>query len=138
MLRTYVMNNHTKWEDFLHLAEFAYNNDYQDSTKMSPFEVLYGWRCRTPVTWDSPVDWLMLGLDLLMDMEHLVTKVQVNLKEEQDCQKIYGDQNRKDKHFQIDDHVYLKVKSKRSSLSLGRCGKLAPIFFEPFEILTKK
>ena len=28
MLRVYVMNNPTKWEDYLHLAEFAYNNGY--------------------------------------------------------------------------------------------------------------
>ena len=52
----YVMKNPMKWEDYLHLAEFAYNNGYQTSTRMSPFEVLYGRKCRTPVTWDSPVD----------------------------------------------------------------------------------
>ena len=69
ILRMYVMNNPTKWEDYLHLAEFAYNNGYQASTKMSPFKVLYGWKCTTPVTWDSPVDRLMLELDLLLDLE---------------------------------------------------------------------
>ena len=47
-----------------------------------------------------------------MDLEQLVTKVQVNLKEAQDRQKSYVDQKRKDKDFQIGDHVYLKVKSK--------------------------
>ena len=77
----YVMNNPTKWEDYLHLVEFAYNNGYHNFTKMSPFEVLYGRKCRTPVTWDSPMDRLMLGPDLLMDLEQLVTKVQVNIKE---------------------------------------------------------
>ena len=61
----YVRNNPTKWEDYLHLTEFAYNNSYQTSTQMSSFEVLYGWKCRTLVTWDSPVDRLMLGPDLL-------------------------------------------------------------------------
>jgi len=30
------------WEDYLHLAEFAYNNSYQASIKMAPFEALYG------------------------------------------------------------------------------------------------
>ena len=34
--------------------------------------------------------------------------------------------------------IYLKVKDKRSSLSLGRCGKLAPRFCGPFEILAKR
>ena len=75
MLRMYIMNDPRKWEDYLHLAEFVYNNVSKDSTKMSRFEVLYGWKCRTIVTWDSPVDWLMLGPYLLMELEQLVTKV---------------------------------------------------------------
>ena len=74
----YVMKNPTKWEDYRHLVEFAYNNTYQTSAKMSPFEVLYGRKCRTPM------DWLMLGPDLLKDLEQLVTKVQGKLKESQD------------------------------------------------------
>ena len=65
----YVINNPTKWEDYLHLVEFSYNNRYQASAKMSPFDVLYEWKCRTLVTWDSPVDRVMLGLDLLLDLE---------------------------------------------------------------------
>ena len=75
MLRMYVVNNPTKWEDYLHLVEFAYNNEYKTSTKMSPFEVLYARKCRTPITWDIPMDCLMLGPDLLKDLEQLVTKV---------------------------------------------------------------
>ena len=68
----------------------------------------------------------------------MVTKLQVNLKEAQDFQKSYTDQKRKDKDYQIGNHVYLKVKAKWSSLSLGRCSKLAPRFCEPFEILAKR
>jgi hypothetical protein len=41
MLRMYVMDKPSKWEDYLHLVEFAYNNGYQASLKMSPFEALY-------------------------------------------------------------------------------------------------
>jgi hypothetical protein len=44
MLRMYVMNKPSKWEDYLHLVEFAYNNGYQALVKMSPFEALYGRR----------------------------------------------------------------------------------------------
>ena len=80
----------------------------------------------------------MLGYYLLMYLEHLVTKVQLNLKEAQDRQKSYAGWKIKYKDFQIGDHVYLKVKSKRISLSLGMCGKLAPIFCGPFEIPVKK
>ena len=42
MLRMYVMDKPSKWEYYLHLVEFAYNNGYQDSLKMSPFE--YFWQ----------------------------------------------------------------------------------------------
>ena len=56
MLRMYVTNNPIKWEDYLHLPEFSYNNGYQSSSKMNPFEVLYGHKFRRSVTWDSSID----------------------------------------------------------------------------------
>jgi hypothetical protein len=42
MLRMYVMDKPSRWEDYLHLVEFAYNNGYHTTLKMSPFESLYG------------------------------------------------------------------------------------------------
>ena len=70
MLRIYVRGYSKKWEDYLHLVEFAYNIHYQDLAKLSPFEIIYGRKCNsrkcnTPITWNNPVDRLMLGLDLL-------------------------------------------------------------------------
>jgi hypothetical protein len=50
MLRMYVMDKPSKWEDYLHLVEFAYNNGYQASVKMSPFEAVYSRMCNTPVS----------------------------------------------------------------------------------------
>ena len=65
MLRMYASDYPKKWEDYLHLVEFAYNNHYQASTTLSPFEILYGRKCNTPITWSNPVDRLMLGTDML-------------------------------------------------------------------------
>ena len=42
MLCIYVMENPNKWEDYLYLVDFSYNNGYQASLKISLFEVLYG------------------------------------------------------------------------------------------------
>ena len=64
--------------------------------------------------------------------------MQQNIKEAQDRQKSHVEKKIKDKYFQVGEHVYLKVKEKRISMSLGRCEKLAPIFCGPFKILTKK
>jgi hypothetical protein len=77
----YVMDKSSKWEDCLHLVEFAYNNGYQGSLKMSPFEALYGRKCNTPMSWDNPADRVVLGLELLKDMEDRVVRIKQNLKE---------------------------------------------------------
>ena len=50
MLRMYVMDKPSKWEDYLHLVDFAYNKRKQASLGMSPYEDLYGRRFRTPLT----------------------------------------------------------------------------------------
>ena len=71
----YVMGNPTKWEDYLHLEEFANNNGYQTSTKWSPFEILYGQMSNTLVSWNNLVNKVMIGLDLLKEMELEVNKV---------------------------------------------------------------
>ena len=72
MLRMYVRDYPKKWEYYLHLVEFAYNNHYQASAKLSPFEILYGRKCNTLVTWSSPVDMLMLGPDMLKELKLIV------------------------------------------------------------------
>ena len=61
MLRMYVMVKPTEWEDYLYLVDFAYNNGQQASMEISPYEDLYGRRCRTPVTWDNIVKRIVLG-----------------------------------------------------------------------------
>lgn len=66
----YVMEKLTKWEDYFHLVDFSYNQRYQAFTKMSPFETLYGWKCHTPLIWSQQEDRLILGLDILQEMEH--------------------------------------------------------------------
>ena len=83
----YVIERPTKWEDYMHLEEFANNNGYQASAKMSPFEILYGWKCTTPIILDIIVDRLMIGLATLQDMEQTVREVQKNMKVAQYRQK---------------------------------------------------
>jgi hypothetical protein len=49
MLRACVKHYGKNWDKCLSLAEFSYNNSYQDSLKIAPFKALYGRRCRTPL-----------------------------------------------------------------------------------------
>eukprot|EP00253_Pinus_taeda_P025875 PITA_25875 len=137
MLRAYVMQQPTKWEDYLHLVEFAYNNGYHTSLQMSPFEVLYGRKCPIPSSWGGPEDRLMLGLEMLKEMEEMVKKVRSNLKAAQDRKKNFADWKRKFKEYHVGDHVYVRIRAKKSTLQWSGCTKLAPRFCGYFQVLAR-
>jgi hypothetical protein len=86
--------------------EFAYNNEYRASLKMSPFEALYGRRCNTLVSWDNPVDKVVVGPDLFKEMEEKMAKIKQNLEVAQDKQKNYEDKNRIFRDFKVGEHVF--------------------------------
>jgi hypothetical protein len=47
---------------------------------MTPFEALYGCRCRTPVNWIEPGERTIFGHDLVIEAEEIVHRIQSNLK----------------------------------------------------------
>jgi hypothetical protein len=59
------------------------------------------------------------------------------LKSTQDRKKSYADKNKTHREFKVGEHIFLKVKSNRSSLKLGNCTKLVARFCGPFEILER-
>nr|CAB3505014.1 unnamed protein product [Digitaria exilis] len=69
MLRACVIHYGKNWEKCLSLAEFSYNNSYQASLKMAPFEALYGRRCRTPLCWSQAGERYAYGPDLVKEAE---------------------------------------------------------------------
>ena len=105
--------------------EFSYNNGYHSSLKIIPLEATYGRKCNTPISWDNPIDKVIVGPKLLKEMEDQIIRIKLNLKATQDKQKRYADRNRISRHFQVGDHVFFKVKPNKSSLNLGNCSKIA-------------
>ena len=69
------MDQPSKWEYYLHLVEFSYNNGYHSSLKMIPFESMYGRKCNTPINRDNPVDGVIIGPELLKKMEDHMVKI---------------------------------------------------------------
>ena len=67
MLRACVLHYGKDWDKCLSLAEFSYNNSYQSSLKMAPFEALYGRRCRTPLNWSQAGEREIFGPDLVLE-----------------------------------------------------------------------
>ena len=58
-----------KWDECLPLAEFSYNNNYQESIKMAPFEALNGRRCRTPLNWSETGERTIFGPDMVQEAD---------------------------------------------------------------------
>ena len=49
MLRACTLDFQGSWSKYLPLIEFAYNNSYQATIGMAPYEALYGRKCRSPI-----------------------------------------------------------------------------------------
>jgi len=135
MLRACVIQYDKNWDKCLALAEFSYNNNYQSSLKMAPFEALYGHRCRTPLSWSQTGERKIFRPDLVTEAENKVKIIQANLKAAQSRQKSYADKRRKPLQFEVGDHVYLRVSPTKGVQRFGLKGKLAPSYIGPFEIL---
>jgi hypothetical protein len=80
MLRACVLVYEKKWDTCLPFTEFSYNNSYQASIKMSPFDALYGRRCRTPINWFESGERPFFGPDLVKDAEDQVKIICKNLR----------------------------------------------------------
>jgi hypothetical protein len=68
------------WDKSMPYDEFFYNNSYQESLKMAPFEMLYGRRCQTPLFWNETGEQKVFELDILQEAEKQVRIVRENLR----------------------------------------------------------
>ena len=138
MLRACVISFDMKWEDCLPYAEFSYNNSYQASLGMAPFEVLYGRKCRTPLNWSKTGERQLFGPDIIQEAEEKVRIIRENLKIAQSRQKSYYDSKHRDMVYAPGDLVYLRVTPMRGTHRFSIKGKLAPRYIGPFKVLARR
>jgi hypothetical protein len=138
MLRACALQYGRSWDKSLSYTEFSYNNSYQESLKMTPFKMLYGRRCQTPLFWNETGERKVFGSDILQEAEKQVRMVRENLRVTQSRQKSYADHRRRELSFEVGDFVYLKVSPLRVLRHFKVRGKLAPRFIGPFKILEKR
>ncbi|GJW22263.1 putative reverse transcriptase domain-containing protein [Tanacetum coccineum] len=105
MLRAHVIDFGKGWKRHLPLVEFSYSNSYHASIKATPFEALYGPKCRSPVC--------------LAEVGN----------------RSYANIRRKPLEFQVRDRVMLKVSPQKGVIHFGKRGKLNPWYIGAFKIL---
>ena len=91
MLRACVLDFKGSWEEHLPLVEFSYNNSYQASIQMAPYEAIYGRPCRSPICWTEVGESSTKGLDLIRDTTEKVGLIRKRLLTAQSRQKSYAD-----------------------------------------------
>ena len=137
MLRAWVLDHKGSWEEHLPLVEFAYNNSYQASIQMAPYEALYGRPCRSSICWTEVGESSIIGPNMIRDTSKKVSLIRQRLLMAQSRQKSYADVRRRPLEFEVGDHVFLKVMPKRGVVRFDKRGKLSPRFIGPFEILER-
>ncbi|XP_071918701.1 uncharacterized protein [Coffea arabica] len=113
MLKSCILDFGGSWSQYMTLAEFTYNNSYQSSIQMAPYEALYGRRCRSPIHWDEIGEKRVLDPTAIPWIEEAYEKVKLvreRLQTAQSRQKSYADNRRKDLEFDVRDKVFLRVK----------------------------
>jgi hypothetical protein len=134
MLIACVLEFKGAWDEYMPLAEFAYNNSYQSSIQMASYEALYGRRCRAPICWDDVGERKVLGPDLIQETEEKVKLIRERLRTAQSRQKSYADGKRRNLHFEEGELVYLKVSPMKGVKRFGQGKKLSPRYIGPFHV----
>jgi hypothetical protein len=138
MLRACALQYERCWDKSLSYAEFSYNNSYQESLKMAPFEILYRCRCRTPLFWSETGEWKVFRPNILQEAEKQACMVRENLWITQSRQKSYADHRRRELSFEVGDFVYLEVSPMRGLSHVKVSVKLITRFIGPFKIMEKR
>ncbi|KZV18741.1 Retrotransposon protein, Ty3-gypsy subclass [Dorcoceras hygrometricum] len=137
LLRACVLDFVDSWDFKLPLLEFTYNNSYQASIEMAPYEALYGRKCRSPIHWDDVGERTKIGPDIIEQTSEAIKRIRDQMKTAQSRQKSYAYSHRRDLNFEVGDHLFLKVAPMKGVMRFGRKGKLSPIFIGPFQILER-
>nr|GEW38705.1 putative reverse transcriptase domain-containing protein [Tanacetum cinerariifolium] len=137
MLRACVIDFGKVWDRHLPLVEFSYNNSYHTIIKGSPFEALYGRKCRSPICWDKVGDAKLTGSEIVHETTKKIIQIKKRIQAVRDRHKSYADKRRKPLEFEVGDKVMLKVSPWKGVIHFGKRGKMNPRYIRPFKILAK-
>nr|GEY17088.1 hypothetical protein [Tanacetum cinerariifolium]GEY29192.1 hypothetical protein [Tanacetum cinerariifolium]GEY29198.1 hypothetical protein [Tanacetum cinerariifolium] len=105
MLRACVIDFGKGWDRHLLLVEFSYNNSYNTSIKVAPFEALYDQKCRTLVCWDEVGDAQLTGPEIIHETTKKIIQIKKRIQAACDRKNSYADRICKPLEFQAGDKM---------------------------------
>jgi hypothetical protein len=137
-LQCFTRDQPRTWFDWVPWAEFSYNTSVHSSTKVTPFEVVYGVPPPSLLTYVPSTSKVQAVDEHLRDRDYILCELRRNLLLAQNRMKCQADQHRRDVSFDIGDYVYLKLQPYRqTSVAFRSSMKLAPRFFGPYQVIAK-
>ncbi|GJS69138.1 putative reverse transcriptase domain-containing protein [Tanacetum coccineum] len=118
MHRACVIDFRKGWDRHLPLVEFSYINSYHTSIKATPFEALYGRKCRSPVCWTEVGDSQLTRPEIIHETTEKIIQIKSRIQAARDRQKSYTNNRRKPLEFQVGDKILAKVRTVAYRLEL--------------------
>lgn len=109
MLRSCTLDFRVEWDHHLPLIEFSYNNSYQSTIGMTPYEDLYRRRCMTPHCWVDASNRIEIGPEIIEKTTSKIRLIQERMRAANQRSTSYANKRRRDLEFQVGDEVWLKV-----------------------------
>ncbi|MCO5572734.1 hypothetical protein L7F22_026493 [Adiantum nelumboides] len=135
LLKCYVSEHKGKWEQYLPLVEYAYNNTVHSSIDKAPFEIVEGGKKVPPILHTK--DKIFEADKFVQDMDEMYEKVKVALKKTQAKQKKVADCHRREAVFSLGDWILLRFEMARLKKMKGK-ERLFPNlnmhYYEPFQV----
>lgn len=107
--RCFLTNKQNKWFQWLHLAKWWYNSTYHTSSKMTPFQALYG---HEPLTWkDLATSQINIATvkDHLEENQKIVQLLKENLVAARNQMKQEADQHQTEREFEVGEWVFVRL-----------------------------
>ncbi|KAJ9508984.1 hypothetical protein QJQ45_028315, partial [Haematococcus lacustris] len=139
MLRPYVNDHKSDWDQHLAAVEFAYNSSEHAGTGFTPFYLNYGQHPTTPSALMLPPPTLVpsqAAEDFVTSMRNNLTAARSALQRSIDTQKLHADQHRRHEEFEVGDLVLLSCANLNLQTAVNSA-KLQPRFVGPFKVLAK-
>uniref|UniRef100_A0A2N9ED64 Integrase catalytic domain-containing protein n=1 Tax=Fagus sylvatica TaxID=28930 RepID=A0A2N9ED64_FAGSY len=136
-LRAIIADKPSLWVEWLPLAEYWFNSNYHTSTKLSPFEALYGYLPPRLIEFVLGLTRVAAVEDLLEHRQQVVGLLEHNLVAAQARMKQQVDKHRAEMEFEFGDWVFLRIQPFKQKSMRKKLGKLSPKFYEPYKVIQR-
>jgi hypothetical protein len=135
-LRCFTSERKNQWAQWLPLVEWWYNTSYHTATRITPFEVVYGHKLPSVLSYMSGVSKVQVVNQMLTVREAILCTLKENLVMAHNRLKKKTDQGHSECQFVEGGHVFLRLQlDRKTSLKVEHFQKLVPKCYGPYTIL---